>query len=143
VAAIVAVLSSGVLAGVVIGVALSLLWLVKVSTSPPMPVLEAPPGVVTLRLDGGLFFATSQALEDRVRALIEVDEPPQVIVLSFEGVNFIDSQGAEQLAAIHELVESAGATLRLVHVKPQVLAVLREDGFAGHIDQIAEAQVHA
>jgi SulP family sulfate permease len=143
VAAIVAVLSSGVLAGVVIGVALSLLWLVKVSTSPPMPVLEAPPGVVTLRLDGGLFFATSQALEDRVRALIEVDEPPQVIVLSFEGVNFIDSQGAEQLAAIHELVESAGATLRLAQVKPQVLAVLREDGFAGHIDRAAEAQVHA
>ena len=113
VAAIVGVLSSGVLAGVVIGVALSLLWLVKVSTSPPMPVLEAPPGVVPLRLDGGLFFATSQALEDRVRALMEVDEPPQVVVLSFEGVNFIDSQGAEQLAAIHELVEGAGATLRL------------------------------
>src|SRR3954454_9024338 len=143
VAAIVGVLSAGVLTGVVVGVALSLLWLVKVSTSPPMPVLEAPPGVVTLRLDGGLFFATSQALEDRVRALTEVDEPPQVIVLSFEGVNFIDSQGAEQLAAIHELVESTGATLRLAHVKPQVLAVLREDGFAGHIDQIAEAQVHA
>src|SRR3954451_21905884 len=143
VAAIVAVLSSGVLAGVVIGGALSLLWHVKVSTSPSMPVLEAPPGVVTLRLDGGLFFATSQALEDRVRALIEVDEPPQVIVLSFEGVNFIDSQGAEQLAAIHDLVESAGATLRLAQVKPQVLAVLSEDGFAGHIDHTAEAQVHA
>jgi high affinity sulfate transporter 1 len=141
VAAIVAVLFSGVLAGVVIGVALSLLWLIKVSTSPPMPVLEAPAGVVTLRVDGGLFFATSQALEDRVRALTEVDEPPHVVVLSFEGVNFIDSQGAEQLAAIHELVEGAGATLRLAQVKPQVLAVLREDGFVGHIDGTAEAQV--
>jgi anti-anti-sigma regulatory factor len=55
------------------------------------------------------------------------------VVLSFEGVNFIDSQGAEQLAAIDELVEDAGATLRLEQVKPQVLAVLRDDGFAGDI----------
>jgi anti-anti-sigma regulatory factor len=76
-----------------------------------------------------------------VRALTEVDEPPHVVVLSFEGVNFIDSQGAEQLAAIHELVEGAGATLRLAQVKPQVLAVLREDGFVGHIDRPVE--VHA
>src|SRR4051795_8511116 len=86
VAAIVGVLSSGVLAGVVIGVALSLLWLVRVATQPAMPLLEAPPGVVTLRLDGGLFFATSQALEDRVRELAEDGgSPPDAIVLSLEG----------------------------------------------------------
>ena len=70
---------------------------------------------------------------------MDVDEPPQVVVLSFEGVNFIDSQGAEQLGAIHELVEGAGATLRLAQVKPQVLTVLREDGFAGQIDDAVEA----
>ena len=73
-------------------------------------------------------------------------------MLSFEGVNFIDSQGAEQLAAIHELVEGAGATLRLAQVKPQVLAVLREDGFVDRlgeerihvdIDRAVEAQAHA
>jgi sulfate permease, SulP family len=129
-AAIVAVLSSGVLAGVVIGIALSLLWLVKVSTSPEMPRLEAPDGVVALRLDGGLFFATSQVLEDRVRAVMD-ESSPQEVVLSFEGVNFIDSQGAEQLAAIQELVEANGAALRLENVKPQVRAVLRADGYAG------------
>ena len=125
VAAIVGVLSSGVLAGVVIGVALSLLWLVRVATRPrcrcsaasagrgcsasstSIPATRRCPGVVVLRLDGGLFFATSQALEDRVRALAEDDgSPPVAIVLSLEGVNFIDSQGAEQLAAIHELVEA-------------------------------------
>ena len=99
-----------------------------------MPLLEAPPGVVVLRLDGGLFFATSQALEDRVRELAENGgSPPEAIVLSLEGVNFIDSQGAQQLASIQALVEAGGTTLRLANVKPPVLAVLREDGFVHHL----------
>jgi SulP family sulfate permease len=81
VAAIVGVLSSGVLAGVVIGVALSLGWLIYVATRPPMPLLgreagtqvfrdlesnpgdETFPGIAVLRLDGGLFFATTEAVE--------------------------------------------------------------------------------
>src|SRR5512132_622767 len=86
VAAILGVLSAGVLAGVVIGVVLSLGWLIYVATQPPMPLLGREPdtqvfrdiaenpsdqtfdGVVVLRLDGGLFFATAEALEDRIRA---------------------------------------------------------------------------
>ena len=116
-AAIVGVLSSGVLAGVVIGVALSLVWLIRVAATPPIPLLgrergtqvfrdldehpgdETFAGVVVLRLDSGLFFATAQALEDRVRAFAEDGaEPLEAVVLDLEGVNFIDSQGAEQLA---------------------------------------------
>jgi sulfate permease, SulP family len=158
VAAIVAVLSAGVLAGVAIGIVLSLGWLIYVATRPPMPLLgrergtqvfreldenpgdETFPGVVVLRLDSGLFFATSQALEDRVRALTPDGAPPLgALVLDFEGVNFIDSQGAEQLAAILELVESRGGTLRLARVKPSVLAVLRADGF---VDRLAADRIH-
>ena len=41
--AIVAVLSAGVLAGVVIGIALSLVWLVYVTTTPEMPLLGREP----------------------------------------------------------------------------------------------------
>jgi len=152
VAAIVGVLSSGVLAGVVIGVVLSLCWLIHVTTAPPMPLLghepgtqvfrdldenpgdETFPGVVVLRFDSGLFFATAQALEDRVRELAEAGPPRlRALVLDLEGVNFIDSQGAEQLAAIHELMKSNGVTLRLARVKPNVLAVLRADGFVARL----------
>jgi SulP family sulfate permease len=171
VAAIVGVLSSGVLAGVVIGVALSLIWLIRVAATPFIPVLgrergtqvfrdldehpddETFPGVVVLRLDGGLFFATAQALEDRVREFAEDGSAPLgAVVLDLEGVNFIDSQGAEQLAAIHELVTSHDATLRLARVKPGVLAVLRADGFAdrlgadhihGNVHRAVEAQLRS
>ena len=157
IAAIVGVLSVGVLAGVVVGVVLSLGWLIYVATSPPMPLLgreagtqvfrdldehpddETFPGIVVLRIDSGLFFATSQALDDRIRALTDDPDPLRGVVLDLEAVAFIDSQGAEQLSQIHELVEASGATLRLARVKPPVLAVLERDGV---IDQIGADHIH-
>ena len=116
--------------GVVVGVVLSLGWLIYVTTRPPMPLLDsASPGIAVLRLDGGLFFATAEALEDRIR---ELDEA--ALVLDLEGVNFIDSQGAAKLREIHQLTE-----LRLARVKPQVLAVLRADGV---VDLVGEDHIH-
>ena len=51
--AIVAVLSAGVLAGVVIGIALSLVWLVYVATTPELPLLGREPGTNVFRDAGG------------------------------------------------------------------------------------------
>jgi len=156
-AAIVGVLSVGVLAGVVVGVVLSLGWLIYVATSPPLPLLgrevgtqvfrdldEHPddqtyPGIVVLRIDSGLFFATAQAVDDRIRALSDAADPLRGVVLDFEAVPFIDSQGAEQLSQIQELVHGQGATLRLGRVKPHVRAVLQRDGV---IDRIGADHVH-
>ncbi len=150
-AAILAVLSVGVLAGVAVGVALSLGWLIYVATRPPMALLgreagtqvfrdleqhpedETFPGITVLRLDSGLFFATAEALEDRVRALAGNGGRREALVLDLEGVNFIDSQGAAKLTEIHELLQAEGASLRLARVKPQVLAVLDADGIVARI----------
>ena len=139
-AAILGVLSAGVLAGVVIGVVLSLGWLdlcrnlaADAAARPPaghpgVPRARRSSGDETsraspsLRLDSGLFFATAEALEDRIRAVIRDSEPPlHALVLDLEGVDFVDSQGAAKLAEIHELAKTDGVTLRLARVKPQVL----------------------
>ena len=156
VAAIIGVLSAGVLAGVVIGVVLSLGWLVYVATRPPMPLLgrqagtqvfrdldenpadETFPGIAVLRMDGGLFFATAEALEERVRELAQ-DGDQRALVLDLEGVNFVDSQGAAKVTEIHELTEADGVALRLARVKPQVYAVLEADGI---IDRIGADHIH-
>jgi anti-anti-sigma factor len=158
IAAFLGVLTVGVLAGVVVGVVLSLGWLVYVATNPPMPLLgreagtqvfrdldehpgdETFPGIVVLRIDSGVFFATAQALDDRIRDLTEAaPEPLTGVVLDLEAVPFIDSQGSEQLSQIHQLVQTRGATLRLARVKPPVLAVLRRDGV---IDRLGADHVH-
>ena len=135
IAAILGVLSAGVLAGVVIGIVLSLGWLIYVATQPSMPLLGREPdtqvfrdiqenpadqtfeGIVVLRLDGGLFFATAEALENRIRGL--VDDDVRALVLDLEGVNFVDSQGSAKLAEIHEFLTptasgsaSPGSSLR-------------------------------
>lgn len=156
-AAVIGVLSVGVLAGVVVGIALSLGWLIAVVTKPPMPLLgreadtqvfrdldehpddETFPGIIVLRLDSGLFFATSQALEDRVRELAADADDLRAVVVDLEAVPYVDSQGCEQLGEIHAFTEAQGATLRLARVKPRVRAMLERDGL---LERIGPDHVH-
>ena len=116
------------------------------------PADETFPGIAVVRLDSGLFFATAEALEDRVRGLADRDGQLRALVLDLEGVNFIDSQGASKLAELHRLAEAGGFTLRLARVKPHVLAVLQADGIVdligadhihGNVHRAVEAQLGA
>ena len=156
VAAIVSTLAFGVLAGVVIGIGLSLLWLVRVATNPGISLLgrqpgtqvfreldehpadEQFPGLVVIRLDGGLFFATSDTLEDRLRQLIHQTPGLTGIVLDCEGINFVDSQGAAVLMEMVELSEESAISLRLARLKMSVRPPLERDGVLARIgpDQI-------
>jgi len=156
--ALLGVLSAGVLAGVIIGIALSIGWLVYVSATPAMPELarrpgtevfrpagdpadgETVPGLLALGFDAGLFFIDANALEDRVRELAHGAQPPlRVVVLDFEGVNYIDSQGAEKLGDVLKLTTAHSAELRLARVKPAVMAVLRRDGL---VDRLGESHIY-
>jgi high affinity sulfate transporter 1 len=156
-AAVLAVLSAGVLAGVVIGVVLSLGWLVYAATRPPMRLLgreagtqvyreldeypkdERFEGITVLRFDGGLFFATAEALDTRIREIVEQVTALRTIVLDLEGVNFVDSQGSAKLLEIHEYLAAEGIELRLARAKPRVLEVLRADGA---VDAITVDRIH-
>lgn len=145
-AAILGVLSAGVLAGVMIGVLLSIIWLVAVSTRPDAPALGHQPGtqvfrsldrypdgltypgLVVLRFDSGLFFASADALNDAAReAALTADTPLRVLVVSCEGVDFIDSQGSAELGRLADLGAEQDIELRLARVKPAVLGVLERD----------------
>jgi high affinity sulfate transporter 1 len=158
VAAVLGVLSAGVLTGVVIGIALSLAWLVYVATAPGMPVLgrepgthvfrdltdnpgdETFPGIVVVRLDGGLFFATGDALEERIRALVAPeDDQVHAAVLDLEGVDFVDSQGAAKLSEVLDYTQSIRVELRLARVKPAVAGVLARDGV---LDRFGPERIH-
>ena len=94
IAAIVGVLTAGVLAGVVIGIALSLGWLVYVNANPATPELGRLPGttsfrslddhpdgetyagVFVMRFEGGLYFVTTAVLADRLRNLMLTADVP-------------------------------------------------------------------
>ena len=158
VAATLGVLSFGVLPGIVIGAALSVGWLVYVSTSPAMPILgrmpgshifreleshpedEQIPGLLAIRLDGGLFFATADALGDRIRELCLVSDPPTTaIVLDCADIPFVDSEGSAKLGELVELARGNGVSVRLARVKPVVFEVLARDGV---LDVLGADHVH-
>ena len=151
-AAIAGVVLAGVLAGVVIGVVLSLVWLLRVATSPAMPHLgrvkgthvfreidehpddERIPGVIALRLEGALFFVTADSLEDRIEELVGTAEhPASVVVLDFQSVYIVDSQGAAKLGEIADNLHAKGISFRLARVKPPVREVLERDGIVERI----------
>ena len=156
--AILGVLAAGVLAGVLIGVLLSIIWLIYVSATPSMTVLAREPdtqvfrslerysdgetqsGVLVVKFDAGLYFASSGAFEDELRELFDAADPkPHTIVVSFEAVSFIDSQGSAQVSSILDLVEGRGVEIRLARVHPDVLEVLGKDNV---IDQLGEDNVY-
>jgi high affinity sulfate transporter 1 len=158
IAAILGVLGAGVLAGVVIGVVLSLGLLIYVSAVPHMPELgrrpggraflsldeypdsETYPGLLVMRFDAGLYFATSDALEDGIRRYAQDAEPPlRTAVLDFEGVNFIDSQGTDEVGKLVDLATTAGAEIRLARVKAPVLRMLERDGV---IDRLGPSNIY-
>jgi SulP family sulfate permease len=98
-------------------------------------------GIAALRLDSGLFFATAEALDDRVRALIRDSEPRlHALVIDLEGVDFVDSQGAAKLAELYEVAKTDGVKLRLARVKPQVLDVLVADGMVATLGATASTE---
>ena len=158
IAAIFGVLTFGVLQGAVIGVALSIVWLIYVSAEPKMPSLgrkpnsdtfrsldENPgdltyPGIIILRVDAGLFFCNADALYDRVRNIaLSSEEPVRAFILDCEGINFIDTQGSGTIGEIIDSVERHGAEVWLTGVKPQVSVLLRKDGI---IDRIGEDHLY-
>ena len=152
VAALIGVLSAGVLAGVIVGIALSMGWLVYVSAVPEMPTLgrqperqafrsiaaypdgQTYPGVLAMGIDAGMFFVDADAVEDKLRTAAQgADTPLQLVVLDFEGVNYMDSQGSEKVGDIAALTKNHDAVLRLARVKPHVLETLARDGVIARI----------
>ncbi len=157
--ALLGVITFGILWGVVIGVTLSLVWLVAVSARPTIPELgrkpgtsaffdlqqnpegETYPGLSIVRFDGGLIFVNTKALGDRLRYLrLSADPPLEGIILTMEGVNFIDVGGADTLSEVAKAGKMYDIDFRLVRVKPQVLEVLQREGV---YDLIGPERIHA
>ena len=157
-AALLGVLTFGTLAGVFIGVLLSLLWLIWRTSHPNIPVLGWMPdgkayhnienypeaithsGVVIIRFDGPLFFATASSLHMRVRELTrDVDPPVQAVILDMESSNIVDLEGSDALQEIAKELEELDIAFYLARVKVTIKQILLQDGV---LDIILEERFH-
>lgn len=133
-------------AGVVGGVALSLLLHLYNTSRPHFAIVGQVPGthhfrnvdrhavvtslcVLTIRLDESLYFANARFLEDTVYRLVGERSELQHLVLMCPAVNHIDASGLESLEAINARLRDAGVTLHLSEVKGPVMDKLKRTHF--------------
>jgi MFS superfamily sulfate permease-like transporter len=104
------------------------------------PDVETYPNLSILRFDGGLFFVNADALGDRIRTVrTQADAPLNGVILSMEGVNFIDAEGADMVKKVAQAGQEHGIDLHLARVKPQVMEILERDEV---VDVISREHIH-
>jgi high affinity sulfate transporter 1 len=135
----------GVLAGVVIGVLLSLLLLIwGVSRSPVRrmafdvkenvyvnaethPDAVLPEGVVVADIAGPLFFADAAPFRDAVLAMV-ADASPHAVVIDLGSATSMDMDGAEVLTKLHEELGRKGIRVVLARVPHRELDLMAKAG---------------
>jgi anti-anti-sigma factor len=97
------------------------------------PDSETYPGLVIIRFDGPLYFATANALRDKIRAVTtDVAPPVMMVLIDMEGIDYLDLEGADMLNEITSDMKGVGVEIHLARVKHAVMQLLEKDG----VDQI-------
>jgi SulP family sulfate permease len=136
--------------GILIGVALSLLMLIARASKPQIRRLARDPTdgayldiarhdrldshskVLTLRLDGPLFFADAQRFKEEVYELIDTaSEPPEAMVLDADSISLTDTDGADALIDLAtDLRDKRSLRFAVARVQPPVWELWERAGIA-------------
>ncbi len=145
-ATLVATLTVGVEAGLVVGVGVSLALYLYRTSRPHMAEVGlvagtehfrnvqrhsvvVSPRVLSLRVDESLYFANSRALEDRINNAVASRPGLEHVVLQCSAINDIDASALESLEAIDLRLRGAGVRLHLSEVKGPVMDRLNNTEF--------------
>jgi SulP family sulfate permease len=140
----------GVEAGVVLGVATSLLLFLWRTSSPHIAVVGQVPGtehfrnikrhqvitsptVLSVRVDESLYFANARYLEDFVYDAALQKPDIRHVVLQCSAVNLIDASALESLESLSQRLQDAGVTLHLSEIKGPVMDALKKVDFVDHL----------
>lgn len=149
----------GVLAGIGIAVALSILDLIRRITRPHSDVLGYAPGVpgmhsledypdahlvdglVVFRYDSPLFFANADNfLERALQAVQDADRPVKWFLLNAEANTEIDLTAVDTLEELREQLEEQGIRFTMARVKQDLYRRLGPTGF---IDRVGDENIFA
>src|SRR5690349_20237018 len=140
------VLTFGLLDGVMIGAAISLVQLVRVSSRPHVALLgripgtrrfsdrdrhpdnELIPGVLIFRPESGLvYFNIDNVCETILNRVDGEATPPRLVVVDLSAAALVDMQSAHALAAMAEELSSRGVRLQAVEPRSSVRDRLRHE----------------
>ncbi|HWS57707.1 MAG TPA: sulfate permease [Actinotalea sp.] len=137
-----------VLEGMMIGLLASLAFVVYRSSRPHLAVLgripgipggysalenhpedTAVPGVLIVRLDGPLYYASALTVRDGIKVLVErSDPPPRALVLGLQGQADLDLTSVDMLSALLRELHGRGIAVRFADVHAAVREVMRAQG---------------
>jgi len=141
-----AVLGLGVETGILAGIAISFLLLIRSSSKPHIAVVgrvgntetfrnvlryevETSPQVLALRVDESIYFVNTRYIE--VFLFNKIADSPAIkhVILICSSANFIDTSGLEMLELLQDSLAEVGVTLHLAEVKGSVMDKLKETEF--------------
>jgi high affinity sulfate transporter 1 len=152
IAAFLGVALLGVLEGIAVAVALSILnvfrraWrpyqttLGRVPGMPGQhdrrlhPEAEGLPGLVVFRFDAPLFFAIARTFREEIRRLEAAETRPEWIIIAAEPITDVDTTAADMLAELDQELNAAGTSLVFAELKSPVRAKLERYELIGPLD---------
>jgi MFS superfamily sulfate permease-like transporter len=152
IAAFLGVALLGVLEGIAVAVALSILnvfrrawWpyqttLGRVEGMPGLhdrelhPEAQLLPGLSVFRFDAPLFFANARTFRDQIRLLAAAEPRPRWIVIAAEPITDVDTTAADMLRDLDEELNAAGTSLVFAELKDPVRDKLERYELVGPLD---------
>jgi SulP family sulfate permease len=153
------VLAVGVVLGILVGVALSLLALIDRISYPPDAVLrivpgdgfhdlgdgaagETIPGFIAYRFYAPLLFSNASHFVERVRQLVAASPTPvRWFLVDAQAITDIDITAAEALRALNNELQHQGIALKFAHTNRPLRQILERIGFTSEIGR--ESIFHA
>jgi high affinity sulfate transporter 1 len=138
IAAFLAVALLGVLPGIAIAIALSIVNVFRRSWWPYMTILgrvpgmqglhdvrsypdaERLPGCVVFRFDAPLFFANARTFREQIRGIAASSPKPSWIVVAAEPITDVDTTAADMLESLDEALNEKGISLVFAEMKDPV-----------------------
>jgi MFS superfamily sulfate permease-like transporter len=139
-------LTLGVLQGIALGVMLSMVTLIYLTSHPrgaelgQLPGTEAYrnvkrhpeaitfPGLLILRVGGDLFFASIGHMSAALKALLAARPDVKRVLLDFAPVNFIDVSAGDELLSLIKDLQSRGITVAFARVRDSVRDDMKRAG---------------
>ncbi len=98
------------------------------------PDAEHLPGLVIYRFDGPLFFANATTFRDQVRQLARADPPPTWILIAAEPVTDVDTTASDMLEDLDEALNAEGISLVFAELQDPVRGKIERYGLTRTID---------
>jgi high affinity sulfate transporter 1 len=155
VAALLGVLGSGLLRGVLIGAIISLVQLLRRASRPHVAFLgripgtrrfsdmarhsdnEPVPGALLVRVESSLLYFNAEHVRDTVAARLRAEAtPPKIVVLDLSASPLMDIQACGVVMNMADDIKATGARLQIVEARSSVRDRLRAEGIDEHVSQV-------